>query len=166
MCDRYKYSSIVVALYIIAWANHHKYYINLTKVQKLLYIAYGAALVFDKESIRLCSEHPQAWPYGPVFPTTREFLLKFGKKFEAVDFDYPNIQGIKNDAYLKSLISFVFKGFGGMTANQLTAWSHKPNTPWEKTIRETNFKWGNEIPDSFIYEYFSQLININNESGE
>lgn len=72
--DTYKYDSVTVANYIIAFANENKFFINMTKLQKLLYIAYGVYLSVKNE--RLTNEHPQAWPYGPVFPTTRNRLIK------------------------------------------------------------------------------------------
>lgn len=153
----YLFDSIAVATYIVAWANEHKVTINLTKTQKLLYIAYGAHLVLKEQ--RLCNEHPQAWPYGPVFPRTRKFLLQ--KDLLDFSFDMPELSEAKNDAYLKGLVAFVFKGFGEYTASQLTEWSHSPNSPWDLTTRLANFDWGEEIPDSYIQDYFSTIINRN-----
>lgn len=154
--DTYRYNSVVVAFYIVAWANQHKVTINLTKTQKLLYVAYGANLIVGKD--RLCNEHPQAWPYGPVFPTTRNRLLK--TDLAAITMESDVLTGVKCDTYLEQIVKFVFEGFGNKTAGQLTAWSHKPNSPWEETTHMPNFKWGNEIPDAYIYEYFAQIINI------
>lgn len=156
--DTYRYDSIVVAFFIVAWANLHKFSINLTKTQKLLYIAYGANLVIGKN--RLCGEHPQAWPYGPVFPATRTRLLK--TDIPGITMDDPLLAKVKDDEYLKSIIQFVFKGFGDKTAGQLTAWSHRPNSAWDETTHMPNFRWGNEIPDAYIYEYFAQMINFLN----
>lgn len=155
--DTYRYNSVDVAFYIVAWANEHKVSINLTKTQKLLYIAYGANLVFGNG--RLCNEHPQAWPYGPVFPTTRNKLLK-------TDLFNLTIEGnkLKDDTYIESLIQFVFAGFGKKTAAYLTAWSHMTNSPWDRTRQLPNFKWGVEIPDAYILEYFSSLIKVDSSS--
>lgn len=158
--DRYRYDSVMVAFFIVAWANMNKFSINLTKTQKLLYIAYGANLVVGKN--RLCQEHPQAWPYGPVFPTTRNRLLK--TDIANITMSNPILAEVKEDEYLKSLIQFVFDGFGDKTAGQLTAWSHRPNSAWDETTHLPNFKWGNEIPDAYIYEYFAKMINFNNSS--
>ena len=72
--EEYKYNSVEVAKFIVATANNKHLSINMTKVQKLLYIAYGIFLAV--KGYRLTNEHPQAWPYGPVFPTTRNKLLK------------------------------------------------------------------------------------------
>lgn len=152
--DTYRYDSVEVAFYIVAWANKHKVSINLTKTQKLLYIAYGANLVIGKD--RLCSEHPQAWPYGPVFPSTRELLKK--RDLAAVNMDSQEIQGVKDAKYLEELIRFVFAGFGNYNAGQLTKWSHSPSSPWDNTTHLPGFKWGREIPDAFIAEYFSRHI--------
>lgn len=149
--DIYKYNSVDVALYIVAYANKESVSINLTKTQKLLYIAYGAHLALNDD--RLCNEHPQAWPYGPVFPTTRNKLLRTdlcGVRMED--------SKLKDDKYLKSLIKFVFMGFGKKTAGYLTTWSHLPNSPWDRTTHCSDFKWGVEIPDEYIRTYFSSLI--------
>lgn len=158
--DTYRYDSVVVAFFIVAWANAHKVSINLTKTQKLLYIAYGANLVLGNN--RLCGEHPQAWPYGPVFPTTRKRLLK--TNLSAITLDSPDLAEVKNDSYLQSLMRFVFAGFGENTAGQLTAWSHSPNSPWDETTHLNGFKWGMEIPDAYIYKYFLSLIRVDNSS--
>lgn len=158
--DTYQYNSVTVAFFIVAWANAHKVSINLTKTQKLLYIAYGANLILHKK--RLCNEHPQAWPYGPVFPTTRNKLLK--SDLDSISMESPLLSEVKNDANLNDLVQFVFSGFGNRTAGQLVAWSHSPNSPWDETTHLNNFKWGMEIPDAFIYSYFSNLIKVETTS--
>ena len=45
--DTYKYDSVTVANYIIAFANQNKFFINMTKLQKLL----------DRKSTRLNASH-------------------------------------------------------------------------------------------------------------
>ena len=42
--EEYKYNSVEVAKFIVATANNKHLSINMTKVQKLLYIAYGIFL--------------------------------------------------------------------------------------------------------------------------
>lgn len=42
IADTYRYNSVDVARYIVARANEEHLGINMTKMQKLLYIAYGA----------------------------------------------------------------------------------------------------------------------------
>lgn len=132
---------------------------NMTKMQKLLYIIYGAYLRIYGE--RLLNEHPQAWPYGPVFPTTRTRLLKY-------DFDTISVenitgkerQAIENDAKLNGVIDFVFKHFGDWNAGQLSEWSHSDGSPWHQTTNRSGFKWGDTIPDEWIRDYFNTIITV------
>lgn len=154
MQDRYEYNSVDVAKYIAAYANEHKFSINVTKIQKLLYIAYG--LYLSVRGKRLTDERPKAWLYGPVFPSTREMLIK--TKISDIRINDPDLSDLKKDEDLTGLIDLVFKKFGIRTASDLTNWSHKKNSAWDKTTLLKNFKWGREIPDHFIKEYFDQKI--------
>jgi len=157
--DVYLYNSVEVAAFIVAKANENKLGINMTKLQKLLYIAYGTSLVIYGE--RLTNEHPQAWPFGPVFPTTRNRLIKLD--FDSINMDDPTIKNIKEEEKLKKLIDFVFEGFGKWTAKDLTAWSHKESSPWWTTKAMKDFKWGNHISDENIYNYFNAIIKKNGQ---
>lgn len=153
--DTYKYNSVDVAYSIIVYANENKVYINMTKLQKLLYIAYGTYLAVRNE--RLTDEHPQAWPYGPVFPTTRNKLLKIDEFSIIKRADCPN-QEVLADTDLQSLLTMVFGAFGAYNAATLSDWSHKEGSPWARTVEMDNFKWGNRIPDDYIKEYFDSLV--------
>lgn len=152
--DTYKYMSTDLARYIVAYANDQRYNINMTKIQKLLYVTYGIYLAVKKE--RLINEHPQAWPYGPVFPTTRNKLLR--EDFECFTIKDPRFEAMNEDNELQSLLKIVFDSFGGMTATTLSSWSHQPDSPWDKTRKTVGFKWGKQIPDEYIKEFFSSLI--------
>lgn len=152
--ETYRYNSVDVARFIIATANEKRISVNITKVQKLLYIAYGLYIAVKDE--RLTDEHPQAWPYGPVFPTTRSKLLN--AEFYAINFDDAELAKMKQDDTFNSLIELVFNHFGNWTASQLTAWSHGDGSPWERTTEQDDFKWGNRIPDAYIQPYFNSII--------
>ena len=153
-----KYNSVQVAYYIIASMNERGLDINMTKLQKLLYIAYGSHLAVSGE--RLTNEHPQAWPYGPVFPTTRNRLLK--KDFGSITMSDDHIGNLRSDAYLRSLIGVVIDGFGKNNATTLTVWSHEPDSPWDLTRRRNGFVWGDRIPDEYIQDYFNKIVVTNN----
>ena len=157
--DTYQYKSVDIALYIIARANELKYGINVTKVQKLLYIVYGVYLrVYGQ---RLVDEHPQAWPYGPVFPNTRSMILE---ELNPEDLSYSMAdvkEEIRNDESLSRVMTFVFTHFGTWNAGQLTEWTHRKNTPWFKTTNQVDFCWGDIIPDSYIYDFFLKLVTVN-----
>lgn len=161
--DTYKYSSADIARYIIAKANELKYGINLTKVQKLLYIVYGVYLRVYKE--RLTDEHPQAWPYGPVFPNTREMIMSELNTDNLV-FSIQDVkEEIKDDEQLTKVMDFVFSYFGTWNAGQLTEWTHRKNTPWSRVTDEDDFCWGDIIPDTYIYEFFLKLVSVNEQEG-
>lgn len=148
--DTYICNSVVLAKYIAAYANNHNFSINMTKLQKLLYITYGVYLAVKGE--RLTNEHPQAWPYGPVFPTTRTKLLKC-----CLD-DIITFNDLTITEEIKSCVKLVFNSFGSYNASFLSAWSHKPNSPWDKTVNQDGFKWGNTISDEYILPYFKTLL--------
>ena len=155
--DNGKYNSVEVAKYIAAYWNEKGADINMTKIQKILYIAYGTWLAIKDE--RLVDEHPQAWPYGPVFPSTRNALLKMD--FNAICWDDIKEENLKNDIELKILIDSIFNSqFGEWTANELSAWSHKEGSPWEYTSSVSGAKWGNVIDDNRIKSFFrNKVIN-------
>lgn len=148
--DTYVCNSVVLAKYIAAYANANGFGINMTKLQKLLYVCYGVYLAVKHK--RLTNEHPQAWPYGPVFPTTRNRFLK--KNLE--DIKDQEDESITDE--IKSCVKLVFDSFGLYNASFLSAWSHKPNSPWDKTVSQHDFKWGNIIPDDYILPYFKDLL--------
>ena len=113
-----EYSSVLIARYIVAMAQDKGLPINMTKVQKLLDIAYGIYLAIKDE--RLIDEHPQAWPYGPVFPSTRNKLLK--ENFYDIRIDNPEFAELRINAELNSLLNLVFNNFGDWTASELSQW--------------------------------------------
>lgn len=148
------YNSVVMAKYILAYANKFGFTINMTKLQKLLYIAYGACLSVKNQ--RLVNEHPQAWPFGPVFPTTRNRLLK--TNFDDVSMDDESLSEIKKDKEMEDLVKLVFSGYGSYSATALSEWSHRKGSPWHRTTIQKDFHWGSVIPDKFIRDYFNGLI--------
>lgn len=153
--DKYAYNSVIVARYIVAVANDRKIGINMTKLQKLLYIAYGTYLAV--KGVRLTNEHPQAWPYGPVFPTTRNKMIKV-INWDDISVKDEEFKEIHSDRDIASLMNLVFDYFGQYNAATLTEWSHKDGSPWERATKQESFKWGNAIPDEFILDYFKSIL--------
>ena len=153
--DNGKYDSVEVAKYIAAYWNDKGESVNITKIQKLLYIAYGTWLAIKNE--RLCNEQPQAWPYGPVFPTTRNRLLKLN--IDNIGFNDVADEKLKDDEEIKKLFDMIYKSsFGAWAANQLSAWSHQKGSPWEHTTSQLNFCWGNRMDDDRIKKYFKKEV--------
>jgi uncharacterized phage-associated protein len=154
--EEYKYNSVDFAKLMIVKANQNGISANMTKVQKLLYVAYGINLAVTKT--RLLNEHPQAWPYGPVFPTTRNKLLKV-EDFGTITIEEVPGQ-LANDNDSKILIDLVLDNYGNFTAFELTEWSHSPDSPWDLTVSQKGFKWGRVIEDDLIQSYFSKIVTV------
>jgi len=156
------YKSTLLAKYITAYFNDKGADVNITKIQKLTYIAYGSFLaIFDE---RLIDEHPQAWPYGPVFPTTRVNLLK--TDLNSISLEDDDIQEISSDKDVVLLIDNIYRTFGSWPAFSLSEWSHKEGSPWEKTVSSKNFRWGDRINDDYIKSYFTKIIVYKDEEND
>ena len=67
------------AAYIAKLCAVKNYFVNLTKLQKLMYCVYGAVLV--SSDTRIFKEHPKRYPHGPVFPK----LYNFTKPFDFIN---------------------------------------------------------------------------------
>ncbi len=145
------YNSILMADYLLSVALSKNKILNVTKVQKLLYIAYGYFL--SKKDRSIIDESPRAWPYGPVFPRTQKKV------------DYSNIkqlndssfEEIQKDEEVVSFINDLIDRYSVFTAYDLSKWSHSEGGPWDLTVKMPNFKWNNPISDELIKEYFSKI---------
>lgn len=102
------------------------------KLQKLLYLSQGWHLAMVKKP--LFPDPIEAWPYGPILPTIYEIFKAYGKTpicnyDKSITINEPTeVKFIKNcwDTY---------KDFTGV---QLSAITHRDNTPWKKFIKTKN----------------------------
>lgn len=146
--DRYIYRSLDVSLLLAATANQRKIVVNHTKIQKLLFLVYGSYLsVYGK---RLLDEHPQCWPYGPVFPKLRERFLN--EDFAEVSLADRRISNVRSDQKLCGIIDFVLNGFGSKSMDQLVDWC-VDSVPCKSTPSN-----GSPISDVIIRDFFNTLI--------
>jgi len=151
--DTYKYKSIDVGRYIVAYANEHKFGINLTKMLKLTFFLYGAYLAYIGE--RLTDEHPLAWTYGPVFERERRYFMNQ----DLLDISIEDVdKSLLADEDVEAMMEFTFKVCGKYSASALVSWTHKPNSPWSQTIRECKGREGGIIRDEVIYDYFHGVM--------
>jgi len=145
------YNSIDVAKYLLALANKKKTILNVTKVQKLLFIAYGYFLA--KSGIKIVDENPRAWPFGPVFPKTQKMV-----DYENIyDLNDPVFYELKQDQFITETLNTIIDNYSKFTASQLSDWSHTAGSPWERTTKEPGFNWNDEIKDIYIKEYFNDI---------
>lgn len=146
------FDSVIIAEYMLSLAHERRIVLNVTKVQKLLYMAYGYFLA--KENLKISEESPKAWPYGPVFPRTR-------KKVDydnVMTLDDPKFKEIKEEKNLTKKLTEIIEKYSKFSASKLSDWSHAQGGPWHRTTQMSNFKWGiTEIPEEYIKEYFLKL---------
>lgn len=140
-----------VAAYIAQRCIEEGYDYNNTKIQKLLYCAYGVVLA--ARGIRLCDEYPRAWQYGPVFPKVFRIVSR-GR--EIAQHSYIVRDAIPED--IRKLVDTAVHVFGKYNATALSRWSHKPGSPWGYVKEQDGFKWNNFIPDDLIAQYFAEHV--------
>jgi uncharacterized phage-associated protein len=121
---------------------------NNTKIQKLMYCAYGSVLAVL--GVRICDEHPQAWQYGPVFPRVFKFINK-GKNI------LPLCPHLDASDDILNIVDEAVKAFGKFTATSLSAWSHRAGSPWDTVVNILEDPNG-VIPDGLIAEYFKKYV--------
>ena len=144
------YDSVTIAK-ALRWAGREKgYQLNMTQLNKLLYIAYGTLLVRKRE--RLTSEHPAAWPYGPVFPRIHTHI-KLSDPVTDKEFNTLNED-------TKELLRQVVDSFGDISASKLSAWSHEKGSPWDIAQSKNDKKWNQKLDDDDIYAFFYNFIKV------
>lgn len=146
------YDSVLIAEFMISLAFEKRIMLNMTKIQKLLYMVYGKFIAeYGKQILK---ETPKVWPYGPVFPRVhKKIKLDHVKALEDPIFD-----AVNKDIELKVAINEIIDKYSKFSATQLSDWSHLEGGPWDKSRSLKDFKWGStEIPDTYIKEYFSNI---------
>lgn len=145
------YDSVIAAKYLLALAYKKGIVLNVTKVQKILYIAYGYFL--SKYEHPIVNEQPRAWPFGPVFPRTR-------KKVEyniIIEVSNPIFDEIRQNEELTTKFDSIIDKYSPYSASQLSEWSHSVGSPWYQSTKLNGFNWNQAIPDLFIQSYFKEF---------
>lgn len=145
-----KYDSILAANYLLATAYDKGIVLNVTKVQKMLFMAYG--VIYAKHNRIFIDESPKAWPFGPVFPKTRS-KVDYGTLLSKTN---PIFDEISKDDIVNATFDTIIDKYSKYSASQLSNWSHMPDSPWDKTKNEKGFEWNKPIDDQYIKEYFTQ----------
>jgi uncharacterized phage-associated protein len=145
---------------IVYFCRKDGYPFNNTKIQKLLYLFIGFALMNDIEEIKNIDELPKAWEYGPVFP---KVYKNYSTAISNIPNDYtPSI----SKPEIKNILEKTVKLWGRVSAGKLSDWSHKEGSPWEVVLKNDH-KWNQVIPLEMIYNYFSENVeNVLEESEE
>jgi uncharacterized phage-associated protein len=153
MFKNLRYDSLDVANAIRYAAQQRGLSVNMTQINKLLYITYGVMLVVNREQIT--DEIPSAWPYGPVFPNVHRKLKLYS---EITPDTYNRFE--RENPHLISIINQVIDAFRGYSAGQLSEWSHQKGSPWDYAVQRTNGKWNSKLSNEDIFNYFFTAVKI------
>lgn len=146
---------IDVAAYVTKECAQKNFFVNLTKIQKLVFCVYGAVLATSGE--RICKDHPKAWPHGPVFPRIYKYTKRHADGIvEALMSHEENLTSILNERQ-KKIIDTTLNFFGRYNAGTLVNWTHDEAGPWFKSTNGGKVLQ-KEIPDNLISDYFKTLI--------
>lgn len=147
--------SIEFARFLLKRATDKGIAINMTKLQKLIYICDGLMLANDANYI---NELAKALPYGPVYPRVYKWYLNIIEKklplgnVATEDMDFINQQQIQQ------IVDLVLDKFSNWSALDLTNWSHQKNSPWDITVKLNDGKMGGLIAKESMAIYFKGLI--------
>ena len=120
------------------------------QVQKLVFFAHGWMLGLYHQP--LLEREFEAWTYGPVMPAIYHNLSYYGgspvtKLILARETSF--------DEHEESVLAQVYDIYGKFDGVQLSAMSHTPGGPWDRTWR----KYGRQavIPDDLIEQHFADI---------
>lgn len=130
--------------------------LTLMQIIKLVYLADGWSLALLEKPL---SKHaPQAWQYGPVFPT----VYRAFKRFQSKPIDSPaadSTTGVmvseRFDDSEIALVKQVVDSYGKYHAFQLSEMMHKPGTPWTETFTKSGPYA--EIPIDLMAKHFGEI---------
>lgn len=145
---------------------------NLTQMQlqKLTYLANGWNWAINGE--RLIADPVEAWDYGPVYRDLYDHTKFFGRQplrrlITSDDSEAARFFGISEgeakpyraslDARQKAVIEQVWKRYGSMSGSELSAITHRRDTPWFETY--TKRGKSAEIDQSIIRRHYDMLAD-------
>ena len=141
------------------------------QLQKLTYIAHGWNLAINGEP--LTDVEPEAWTYGPVYPSLYEHTKYYGKspvtrEITSGDTDlyrfFGNGKPEDQPAYSANLsvrerevIRIVWEKYGSVSGVKLSEMTHQQNSPWFKAYMRGR---GEVLRNSEIKSHYEELAQI------
>jgi len=147
-----KVDSVDFAVYLSQKAIELNKSVNVTKLQKWLYICYGLYFAFYGE--QLLTERPKAWEFGPVFPK----VYNKQRKRNTLN-DLPIETSLGELKQYDEVIRVTLENFGDWTASQLVAWTHEKGKAWDKTYNHFDARNGNMDNNDIIKDFEGMLSN-------
>jgi len=164
-----------VANYFLDLAEADGKRLDPMQIQKLVYFAHGWYLALTGDP--LVEEHPEAWAYGPVFPTLYHEFKRYGAGHipgralewqlemnpasgEPINFRPMTLTLDDPDEtrreFAKQVLQRVWGVYGSWTAVQLSQLTHESGGPWDVTRRQNPGRKGTDIADPLIRDHFSK----------
>ena len=157
------YDPIAVANFFLDLGESHSTKIDPLKLQKLLFVAHGWHLaIYRKPLVR---EPIGAWKWGPVIESVYHEFKRFGGspitekgtrphkiQRDQVVYYEPTLSDL--DESLKVFLKKIWDGYGYYSGVQLANITHKPGSPWTRSIEEG---W-QPIPTHEIRKYYLGLL--------
>ena len=148
-------SAVAVANYFVRKSLETGKELTPMKVLKLVYIAHGWNLALYDEP--LISDSIQAWKFGPVIPSVYQAFRVFrNSQITMMSPHTGNSELSKKDSELLDRIWDVYGDYDGI---QLSAITHRENTPWDTVWNKQGGKYslGATIPDNIIETHYKEL---------
>jgi uncharacterized phage-associated protein len=127
------------------------------KVQKLIYVAHGLFLASEFEPL-IEENKIYAWKYGPVIPDLWKLLKEHKAEPIRRKIELKDNTSFSRDA--ESVMNHTWELCKDLTGVQLSAWTHLPDSPWDKVYHSTDTS-SMVIKDDDIGRYYFKLMRDN-----
>lgn len=142
------------AKYIVATAQTLGMSLNLTQLQKIMYVCDGVLLACG---FNLINENCRVWDYGPVYPKVYKWYSKnMGNSFLISDVNSKALCEIENTS-APNIVRQALEKFSKWTSVQLSEWSHQAGSPWD--IARINKGMYSKIDKIDMKNYFVGIGN-------
>ena len=148
-------TSVEIASFVVNYCASENKFINMTKLQKLVYCLYGAYLAYYDKPI--CSDKPKIWNHGPSFSLVYDESMKMS--WSPIDGFLNYFLNIEDDFYkhfndseVKFMCS-ILKFMCEYSSKTLVNWSMSEGSPWKRDL-DTGSRMHDEMTDSYIKEFF------------
>ena len=110
---------------------------TLMQLIKLVYIADGWSMALRGKP--LSKHNPQAWQYGPVYPTAYTAFKQFGARpitapayVKGTNVPFEEEFSTEEEELLRAVVN----SYGKLSAFALSNLTHQPDTPWSKAFEK------------------------------
>ena len=143
------------AKYVVSTAQSKGISLNLTKLQKIIYICDRILLACGSN---LIEENCKAWDYGPVYPKVYKWYSKnMGKPIQLTDIKDSDLSEI-NGSIAPTVVKNAIDKLSDWTSAQLSEWTHQKGSPWD--IARANNGMYSTIDKADMKNYFTSVGNV------